>query len=249
MGNKSFSVFNGIALLLYLVNLMIPIRIIDLLVRQFNVDRFFHQNQGSMKQVQNLETAKMKKLLLEIRGCRVCEQYLELGANPVVAAGASAKIIIIGQAPGKKVHETGIPWDDKSGDNLRAWLGIDKPIFYDAEKVALMPMGFCYPGKGKSGDLAPRPECAPLWHKKLLALMKESKLILLIGHYAQNYYLGEKAKDTLTETVHAYKEYLPDYFPLPHPSPRNNIWQSKNAWFGKDLLPELKKKVKSTLAL
>jgi len=108
-------------------------------------------------------------------------------------------------------------------------------------------MGFCYPGKGKSGDLAPRPECAPLWHEKLLRLMKEVKLILLIGQYAQNYYLGEKAKDTLTETVYAYKEYLPTYFPLPHPSPRNNIWQSKNAWFGRDLLPELKKKIKLTL--
>ena len=202
-----------------------------------------------MKAVKASEATKMKKLLREIRGCHVCKKYLELGPNPILAAGVNASIIIIGQAPGRKVHQTGIPWDDKSGDNLRNWLGIDKSIFYDAEKVALVPMGFCYPGKGKSGDLAPRPECAPLWHEKLLRLMKKLKLILLIGHYAQNYYLGENAKENLTETVHAYEEYLPDYFPLPHPSPRNNIWQSKNEWFAKDLLPELKKKVESSLSL
>ncbi len=183
----------------------------------------------------------MDNLLKQIRECRECEEYLEFGVNPVVAASSGSKIIIIGQAPGRIVHNSGVPWDDKSGDNLRTWLGIDKATFYDAGVIALMPMGFCYPGKNKTGDLPPRPECAPLWHAKLLTLMKEAKLILLIGQYAQNYYLREQAKNTLTETVQHYKYYLPKYFPLPHPSPRNFIWQAKNPWFGTEVLPELKK--------
>jgi uracil-DNA glycosylase len=189
----------------------------------------------------------MKKLLQKIRNCNECHQYLPLGANPIIAASANSKIIIIGQAPGKIVHLSGIPWDDKSGDNLRNWLGIDKHTFYDENKIALMPMGFCYPGTGKSGDMPPRPECAPLWHKKLLAMMTNAKLILLIGQYAQNYYLKDNKNGTLTDTVRAYLSYLPDYFPLPHPSPRNNIWQSKNLWFGNEVLPQLKIKVQEIL--
>lgn len=185
----------------------------------------------------------MKKLLEQIRSCRVCEPYLEFGANPVIAAGPKSRIVIIGQAPGKKVHETGIPWNDKSGDNLRSWLGIDRATFYDTGIIALMPMGFCYPGKGSSGDLPPRPECAPLWHKKLLAKMPGVQLIILIGQYAQDYYLGNKTKSTLTESVKNFKDYLPQYFLLPHPSPRNNIWQAKNKWFGSVVLSELKKQV------
>jgi uracil-DNA glycosylase len=185
----------------------------------------------------------MKKLLTQIRNCNVCEKHLEFGVNPIIAASSKSKIIIIGQAPGRIVHNTSIPWNDKSGDNLRNWMGIDKTLFYNTDIIALMPMGFCYPGKSKTGDLPPRPECAPLWHNKLLAQMPDVKLILLIGQYAQNYYLGNKAKNTLTETVQNFKTYLPTYFPLPHPSPRNNIWQAKNKWFGSKVLPELKKQI------
>jgi len=190
----------------------------------------------------------MDKLIFQIRNCKECLPHLKDGVNPIIAASPKSKIVIIGQAPGRIVHKTSIPWNDKSGDNLRHWLGIDKTIFYDADQIALMPMGFCYPGTGKTGDLPPRPECAPLWHNKLLAMMTNAKLILLIGNYAQNYYLKDKTKNTLTETVHNFKLYLPKYFPLPHPSPRNNIWQAKNEWFGKEILPVLKKKVKNILA-
>ena len=189
----------------------------------------------------------MKNLLREIRSCRHCEEFLESGVNPIVAASPKSRIIVIGQAPGRIVHETGIPWNDKSGDNLRNWLGVDKATFYDPEIIALIPMGFCYPGKGKTGDLPPRPECAPLWHNKLLTLLPKAELVLLIGQYAQNYYLGDKAKAALTDTVRNFKAYLPTYFPLPHPSPRNNIWQAKNAWFEKNVLPVLKKKIKSVV--
>lgn len=189
----------------------------------------------------------MNTLLKQIRNCTVCEQHLKEGVNPVIAASPKSKLIIIGQAPGRIVHNTGIPWNDKSGDNLRSWLGIDKPAFYDTNMIALMPMGFCFPGTDKTGDLPPRPECAPLWHSKLLALMPDAKLILLIGRYAQTYYLGNRLKNTLTETVHCFRNYLPAYFPLPHPSPRNNIWLAKNKWFGEEVLPELKKQVQDIL--
>ncbi len=189
----------------------------------------------------------MEKLLREIKNCKICERYLEAGVNPIVAADPKSKLIITGQAPGQIVHKTSIPWNDKSGDNLRDWLGIDKEIFYDSSKVAIMPMGFCYPGKGKTGDLPPRAECAPMWHQKLLYLMPNIKLTLLIGQYAQNYYLGKRAKSSLTETVYQFKDYLPEYFTLPHPSPRNNIWQAKNEWFRESVLPELKRQVQSIL--
>jgi len=182
----------------------------------------------------------MNELLAKIRNCNVCEKHLVSGVNPIIAASNNSRLIIIGQAPGRVVHETGIPWNDKSGDNLRNWLGIDKATFYDANKIALMPMGFCYPGTGKSGDLPPRTECAPLWHHLLLENMKHIELIILIGQYAQNYYLQNTAKATLTDTVRNFKTYLPKYLPLPHPSPRNNIWQAKNEWFGEAVLPELK---------
>lgn len=189
----------------------------------------------------------MNRLLKQIRSCRECEKFLPAGVNPIIAASSKSKILIIGQAPGRIVHATGIPWNDKSGDNLRNWLGIDKATFYDPAIVALMPMGFCYPGKGNSGDLPPRPECAPLWHDKLLAKMPAAKLILLIGQYAQAYYLGDKLRANLTETVKNFRAYLPDYFLLPHPSPRNNIWQAKNKWFLTDVLPELKKRVQKMM--
>lgn len=182
----------------------------------------------------------MKKLLSEIRKCTICIDKLELGPNPILAAHQKSKVAIIGQAPGSIVHRTSIPWDDKSGERLRSWLNVDDSTFYDPEKIALIPMGFCYPGKGKSGDLPPTPECAPQWHELLLSQMNELELIILIGTYAQSYYLKGKRKKTLTETVKNYTEYLPNFFVLPHPSPRNNIWIKKNPWFEKELVPELK---------
>lgn len=189
----------------------------------------------------------MKQLLQEIHNCRLCEQHLEHGVNPVIAASAASSIVIIGQAPGSIVHKTGIPWNDKSGDTLRNWMGVNKEQFYDTGIFALMPMGFCYPGKGRSGDLPPRAECAPAWHAKILAQLENVKLILLIGQYAQNYYLQDKAMPTLTDTVRNFENYLPRYLPLPHPSPRNNIWQAKNKWFTTDVLPVLAQKISTVI--
>ena len=160
-----------------------------------------------------------------------------------MTAHPDAQLCIIGQAPGRKVQENGIPWADKSGENLMNWLGISSEEFYDIKRVALLPMGFCYPGTGKSGDLPPRKECAPLWHDEVLNKMSNLKLILLIGKYAQDYYLPNP-KRNLTETVRSFDEYLPTYLPLPHPSPRNNIWKKKNPWFEEFVLPTLKEKVK-----
>ena len=156
-------------------------------------------------------------------------------------ASSSSKLVIIGQAPGIRVHESGIPWNDPSGERLREWLNMDKDSFYDTSKVAIVPMGFCYPGTGKSGDLPPRPECAPLWMNKVLSGIKGKPITLLIGQYAQKYFLKERRKKTLTETVQNWREYLPEYLVLPHPSPRNNIWLKKNPWFERDLVPELQK--------
>jgi uracil-DNA glycosylase len=189
----------------------------------------------------------MELLLKEIQKCKICQPYLEHGVNPVLSANADSKIAIIGQAPGIIVHQSGIPWDDKSGERLRDWLGVSNKAFYNTEKFAIVPMGFCYPGKGKSGDLPLRPECAPQWHALLFEHLKNLKLILLIGQYAQKYYLKERKKRTLTETVKNYKSYLPDYLPLPHPSPRNNIWLKKNEWFEKELLPDLKLEIQNIL--
>jgi len=189
----------------------------------------------------------MKDLLDQIKNCEVCKTNLPLEPRPVLSANSKSKIVIIGQAPGVKVHESGIPWDDRSGDLLRNWLGIEKKTFYDADNIAIIPMGFCYPGKGKSGDLPPRPECAPLWHKLLLQQMADQKLTLLIGQYSQRYYLDGTRKKNLTETVKSFQEYLPVYFPLPHPSPRNRFWLQKNPWFQTDLLPVLQNMVSDLL--
>ncbi len=189
----------------------------------------------------------MEKLLSDIRACKVCSASLPLGPRPIVTAHYDAKIIIIGQAPGTKVHETGVPWDDPSGKQLRKWLGVSNTVFYDETKIALVPMGFCYPGKGKGGDLPPRPECAPLWHQKLWDGMPNLKLIILIGTYAQKYYLKEAMEKNLTETVKAYEKYLPIYFPLPHPSPRNRFWLTKNPWFEQEVLPQLKERITQVL--
>jgi len=182
--------------------------------------------------------SKISQLLGKVRHCRVCEPELSHGPRPVVEASRHSKIAIIGQAPGSAVHQSGVPWDDPSGDNLRKWMGLDKAVFYDTRKIALVPMGFCYPGKGKSGDLPPRPECAPLWHAAIFEQMPQVQLTLLVGKYAQDYYL-ESPEKTLTDTVRQFRKYLPRYFVLPHPSPRNNIWQAKNRWFSSEVLPEL----------
>lgn len=189
----------------------------------------------------------MLPLLKKIQSCRECEKYLPFGANPVLSASPNSKIIVIGQAPGRIVHNTNIPWNDKSGKNLRNWLGVDDEMFYDTNLFGIVPMGFCYPGTGERGDLPPRKECAPLWHEPLISKMPQVKLYLLIGMYAQKYYLGKKRKKNLTQTVSHFEEYLPTYFPLPHPSPRNNIWQKKNPWFTEAVLPVLKERVKDLL--
>ncbi len=181
----------------------------------------------------------MKKLLAEIKKCTTCKAHLTHGVNPVVSIHKKSRIAIVGQAPGIKVHRSGIPWDDKSGERLRQWMNVAPLDFYNPEVFAIVPMGFCYPGKGKSGDLPPRPECAPLWHDRIFDAMPQIELILLIGTYAQKYYLAEKRKKTLTDTVRNFDNYLPRCMPLPHPSPRNNIWLKKNPWFELDLVPIL----------
>ncbi|GAB5525352.1 MAG: uracil-DNA glycosylase family protein [Roseivirga sp.] len=188
-----------------------------------------------------------QNLLDEIKQCRICEDFLDLGPNPVVSASQKSKILVIGQAPGTKVHASGIPWDDASGKNLRKWLDVTNEQFYDPDLFGIVPMGFCYPGKGKSGDLPPRPECAPKWHTALLDQMPEVRLTLLIGQYAQAYYLGDRKKKTLTETVRNFRDYLPDFLPLVHPSPRNGIWMRKNEWFKNEVVPNLQTIVKGAI--
>lgn len=183
---------------------------------------------------------KLPVLLKNIRECRECEPHLALGVRPVVQAAPEAKILIIGQAPGRRVHQSGIPWDDASGDRLRGWMGIDCDPFYDPKSVAIMPMGFCYPGTGKSGDLPPRKECARLWHQPLLEQLTAIELTLLVGAAAQAYYLPKESSRSLTENVKNWRSFAPAVFPLPHPSPRNNGWLKHNPWFANDVLPSLR---------
>ncbi|MAS25419.1 MAG: IclR family transcriptional regulator [Oceanospirillaceae bacterium] len=185
-------------------------------------------------------------LLSEIQTCTCCADHLPLGPRPVVRISQTARILIIGQAPGTKVHASGIPWDDASGKRLRQWMGVDDKTFYDASRIAIMPMGFCYPGKGKSGDLPPRAECAPQWHQPLKEQMPDIELTLLIGQYAQNYYLKDDVK-TLTERVKNWRDFPPEYFALPHPSPRNQIWLKKNPWFEAEMIPHLQSRIKQLL--
>jgi len=189
----------------------------------------------------------MENLLHNIRQCNICSEYLQFEPRPVVSAHPESKIVIIGQAPGTKVHNSGIPWDDASGKQLRKWLKVSDNDFYDETKFAIVPMGFCYPGKGTTGDLPPRPECAPQWHNLLFNNMPNLELVILIGMYAQKYYLQKTAKKTLTETVANYKNYLPKYSVLPHPSPRNRFWLTKNPWFEAEVVPELQEKIKDIL--
>jgi uracil-DNA glycosylase len=185
------------------------------------------------------------ELQRNIRACTLCVENLPFGPRPVLQISRTARILIAGQAPGRKVHGTGIPFDDASGDRLRDWLGLDRETFYDASRVAILPMGFCYPGTGKSGDFPPRPECADAWREKILRELRAVTLTLVIGQYAMNWHLSSRAKDTLTATVQAWREFAPELWPLPHPSPRNNIWLKKNPWFAREVLPELRKQVKT----
>lgn len=186
----------------------------------------------------------LTRLLREVRGCRICEGELPLGPRPVLQLDGTARLLIIGQAPGSKVHRSGVPWDDASGDRLREWLKLDRSAFYDAARVAILPIGFCYPGAGKNGgDQPPRPECAPLWHERLLKHLPDLQLTLLVGQYAHRHYLKAGRKGSLTETVKAFSEYGPRFFPLPHPSWRSPIWMRKHPWFEQTVIPELRKTV------
>jgi uracil-DNA glycosylase len=187
--------------------------------------------------------ASLDELLVAVRGCRACERHLPLGPRPILQAHAAARILIVGHAPGLRVHTTGIPWDDPSGERLRHWMGVDSDTFYDASRVAIIPMGYCYPGRATSGDMAPRSECAELWLDRLLAHLPDLQLTLLIGQYAQRHFLRSRRKRSLTETTQAWQDYSPQYFPLPHPSPRNQPWFKRHPWFDRQVVPALRARV------
>lgn len=191
--------------------------------------------------------SSLASLLVEVRACALCAGHLPLGPRPVVQVHPSARILIAGQAPGRKVHETGVPFNDASGDRLREWLGISRDVFYDARQVAILPMGFCFPGTGKSGDLPPRPECAPAWREALLSRLKNIQLTLVIGQYALAYHLPQEAA-SVTTAVQGWRKAWPRTVPLPHPSPRNNIWLKRNPWFAAELIPVLRTRVSEVLA-
>jgi uracil-DNA glycosylase len=186
------------------------------------------------------------KTLKEVRACTLCKDDLELGPRPVLQIHKEARVLISGQAPGIKVHLSGVPFDDASGERLRSWMGIERDVFYDATKIAILPMGFCYPGKGTSGDLPPLKRCAATWREKLLAQLPNIKLNLVIGLYAQQWHFLRPDLN-LTDTVKRWHEFGDEVLPLPHPSPRNNIWLKKNAWFETDVMPELKNRVSQAL--
>jgi uracil-DNA glycosylase len=192
--------------------------------------------------------AALSALLAEVRSCRLCEAHLPLGPRPVLRASPTATVLIVGQAPGTRVHATGIPWNDPSGDRLRQWLGIGRELFYDERRIAIIPMGFCYPGSGPSGDLPPRPECAPRWHERVLAQLSGLRLVLLVGLYAQARYLPDWRRLAVTERVRRWRGAPAPLFPLPHPSGRNNGWLRRNPWFEAELLPELRGRLATALA-
>lgn len=187
----------------------------------------------------------MQDLLCTIRDCKVCEDHLPLGARPIIEATKKSKIVLISQAPGRIVHESGIAWNDQSGKKLREWLGVKEETFYKTDNFAVLPMGFCYPGKAKTGDLPPRKECAPLWHDAVWKELENVQLKIIIGSYAANYYLGKK--ENLTVKVQNYKEYLPEFWTIPHPSPVNRFWRMKNPWFEAEVVPELQYKIAEIL--
>ena len=192
--------------------------------------------------------ATLRALLQEIRECTQCAADLPLGPRPVLRAASTARLMIVGQAPGTRVHESGIPWNDASGERLRDWLQVDSDVFYDESKIAIVPMGFCYPGVDRNGgDKPPRPECAPHWHPLLAPHLPNVELTLLVGSYAQKYYLGREREKSMTETVRQWRNYQPRFLPLPHPSWRNTAWLRKNPWFGDEILPVLRERVQSML--
>lgn len=191
----------------------------------------------------------LARLSTEARACTICADELPLGPRPVFRVSPTARLLIVGQAPGAKVHETGIPWNDASGDRLRNWLNLDRESFYDESRIAIVPMGFCYPGvDARGGDRPPRKECAPLWHPRFLKLLPTIEFTLLVGLYAQAHYLGDRRKATLTDTVRAFRDYGPNFMPLPHPSWRNTGWLRKNPWFEAELLPVLRRRVTKLIA-
>jgi uracil-DNA glycosylase len=194
-----------------------------------------------------MTTTDLDLLLTEIRACRHCAAHLPHGPRPIVQAGPGARILVIGQAPGTRVQASGVPWDDASGERLREWMGVDPEHFYDPERIALMPMGFCYPGTGESGDLPPRAECAPLWHDRLRAALPSIRLTLLVGQYAQARYLPSKPRRSMTDAVRQFAAAPDGLFPLPHPSWRSTLWIRKNAWFEADVLPALRAQVAAAL--
>ena len=189
----------------------------------------------------------LSSLLADVRACTICKDDLPLGPRPVVQLHPQAKILIAGQAPGSKVHASGIPFDDPSGKRLREWLGVPRETFYDPKQIAILPMGFCFPGTGTSGDLPPRPECEPAWREQLLAKLRHIDVTLVLGQYAQAYHFGD-SKQTLTDLVKDWRSHWPELVPLPHPSPRNNRWLRNNPWFEKELVPALQKRVATALA-
>jgi uracil-DNA glycosylase len=192
--------------------------------------------------------AALQTLLVEVRACTLCARHLLLGPRPVLRGHASARLMILSQAPGTRVHMTGLSFNDRSGDRLREWLGIGRPTFYDERRIAILPMGFCYPGRdAKGGDLPPRPECAPRWHGPLLERLPNIELFLLVGSYAIDVYLDKRRKSSMTATVRAWAEYGPRYLPLPHPSWRNHGWLKANPWFEAELLPPLRRRVRELL--
>jgi len=192
--------------------------------------------------------AATEQLLQRVRACTSCAAQLPLGARPVLQVHPAARILVVGQAPGIRVHHSGIPFDDASGDRLREWMGITREVFYEASRIAIVPMGFCYPGTGKSGDLPPRPECAPQWRQQVLEHLPHVALTIVIGRYAQVWHLPSSRDSNVTSTVERWKEFAPGVIPLPHPSPRNNIWLKRNPWFAENLLPELRELVSQALA-
>lgn len=194
-----------------------------------------------------IHRVSLERVVREARACHLCEAALPHPPNPVFLVGPEARLLIVGQAPGRRVHETGIPWNDPSGDTLRAWLDVDRATFYDTTRIAILPTGLCYPGTARGGDLPPRPECAPTWHPRFRAALPAVRLTLLVGQYAQAYTLGTKRKNTLAETVHAFRAYLPACMPLPHPSPRNRLWLKRNPWFEAIVVPALRRNVHKVL--
>jgi uracil-DNA glycosylase len=191
----------------------------------------------------------VEALLTTVRHCRICQEQLPVQPNPIFKLHPEVKILLISQAPGRMAHEKGKPYYDPSGLRLRRWLGVDEAAFYDTSTFGILPMGFCYPGKAKSGDLPPRPECAPQWHEVLLRMMPQVQLRIYIGQYAQRYYLGKRRHVKLTETVRAFRSYGPSELPLPHPSPLNNRWISRNPWFEEEVVPYLQERVRAIRSL